>query len=354
MRILVRILVLISSLLAVGLFLNTTTNKNEDILVNGDNHKPKADPSLTDLAYESPKIEIPQEGLGSLIGKTSSDLITTLGQPTRKDPSLYDYEWWIYPINYQEYIQVGISGNKVVTIYATGSNVHVTPFKIGQPVAEIYTTAQIETDINLEYQNGSYRFELSEDDINNRPLISVGNFFAQLYIDKFTGTLSSIRLIDKGTLVKQHPYEMVYRGELVEANQASKVNEEEVERGKERQVFDITNVFRVRHELEPLEWDEQTAQVALAHSKDMFESDQFSHTSNKYGELADRLEAGKVFYQIAGENIAANYLDAPAVVEGWLNSKGHRESLLNEEFTHLGVGVYKKNYTQNFIGKWQK
>ena len=25
---------------------------------------------------------------------------------------------------------------------------------------------------------------------------------------------------------------------------------------------------------------------------------------------------------MAGENIATNYIDAPAVVEGWLNSKG--------------------------------
>ena len=86
----------------------------------------------------------------------------------------------------------------------------------------------------------------------------------------------------------------------------------------------------------------------------MYESDQFSHISEKSGELKDRLEANEVIYQIAGENIAANYLDAPAVIEGWLNSKGHRESLLNEEFTHLGVGVYKKHYTQNFIGKWQE
>ncbi|MBR8644979.1 hypothetical protein KEH51_13740 [[Brevibacterium] frigoritolerans] len=36
-------------------------------------------------------------------------------------------------------------------------------------------------------------------------------------------------------------------------------------------------------------------------------------------------------------------------MEGWLNSKGHRDAMLNEEFTGLGVGVYKNYYTQNFI-----
>lgn len=54
-------------------------------------------------------------------------------------------------------------------------------------------------------------------------------------------------------------------------------------------------------------------------------------------------------FQQAGENIAYNYVDGPAAVEGWLNSEGHRKALLNEDYTHLGVGVDHKYYTQNFI-----
>ncbi|WP_246197152.1 CAP domain-containing protein [Cytobacillus depressus] len=288
------------------------------------------------------------------MGKTSADLVNQFGKPVRIDPSLYGYEWWIYAINYDQYFQAGIKDNKVVTLYAAGSEVHIPPLKIGQSASEIYSKMVFETNISLDLNDSSYKFELSEDDLNTRPLMMIGNVFAQLYIDKFSGTLSSIRLIDAETLIKQHPYEMVYKGTLLEVVDEALINEEEVERGKERQIFDITNVFRVRSHLEPLEWDEQTAQVAWAHSKDMFESEQFSHVSNEFGDLADRLETGNVFYQIAGENIAANYMDAPAVMEGWLNSKGHRESLLNEQFTHLGVGVYKKHYTQNFIEKWQE
>ncbi|WP_231734735.1 CAP domain-containing protein [Bacillus sp. FJAT-29937] len=288
------------------------------------------------------------------MGKSSSNLISELGKPARIDPSLYGFDWWIYSINYDKYIQAGIKDDVIVTIFATGTDIQIPPFKIGQSVAELYTSTVFDTNINLEYKNSSYKFELSEDDLNTRPLIMIGNVYAQLYLDKFSSTLSSIRLIDTETLIKQHPYEMVYRGELPEGFQESNINEEAVERGKERQIFDITNVFRVRNELEPLEWDEETAKVALAHSKDMYESQQFSHISDEFGDLTDRLEAGNVFYQIAGENIAANYLDGPAAVEGWLNSKGHRESLLNAQFTHLGVGVYKKHYTQNFIEKWQE
>jgi Uncharacterized protein with SCP/PR1 domains len=40
-----------------------------------------------------------------------------------------------------------------------------------------------------------------------------------------------------------------------------------------------------------------------------------------------------------------------AVMEGWLNSEGHRETLLNEQYNYLGVGVHRLYYTQNFLLK---
>ena len=86
----------------------------------------------------------------------------------------------------------------------------------------------------------------------------------------------------------------------------------------------------------------------------MAENNDFSHTSKKYGDLTNRLKTAEVAYLAAGENIAANYTDGPAVVVGWLNSKGHRETLLNKDYTHLGVGVYQKYYTQNFIQKTEQ
>ena len=157
-------------------------------------------------------------------------------------------------------------------------------------------------------------------------------------MDKFTGTLSSIRLMDAPTLIKIRPYELVYRGNLLDQKNVEK-DEEKLEHDNEKQIFELTNIIRTRYHIEPLKWDEKTAQVAFNHSIDMYENEEISHTSKKYEELSDRLDEGEVAYKTAGENIAANYIDAPAVVEGWLNSKDHRESLLNKDFTHIGVGV---------------
>ncbi|MFC5734845.1 CAP domain-containing protein [Cytobacillus gottheilii] len=352
MRNLVRILALIAAFLLIWLYFDST-GEEQEILIQEENTEPEKKQALVDSDETNSGIEMPETGLAALIGKSEQELIELYGEPQRVDPSLYDYEWWIYAINDHNYMQVGMEDEQAVTVFATGSETDVEPFKIGQAASELYASVFADTNVNIEYDNSSYRFELSEEDLNTRPIIRLGDVFALLYIDKFTGTLSSVRFVNTETLLKLRPYEMVYRGELLEAGTEAEDNDQ-VNRGKELQILDITNVIRVRHGMEPLEWDDQTAAVALGHSIDMFETEVFSHTSERYGELSDRLEAGEVTYLSAGENIAANYIDAPAVVEGWLNSKGHRESLLNDKFTHLGVGVYEKHYTQNFIEKWQE
>lgn len=69
----------------------------------------------------------------------------------------------------------------------------------------------------------------------------------------------------------------------------------------------------------------------------------------RHAERSVRKRRGRI--SACGENIAYNYVDGPAAVEGWLNSEGHRKALLNQDYTHLGVGVKEKYYTQNFIKK---
>ena len=193
LKTLIRILIIISSLLVIGLYFNFGTVPKDDILLNEVSTKPKVDYDLGETGTENTSIlKMPNEGLISLMGKPSSTIINELGKPTRIDPSLYGYEWWVYPINNKKYIQAGIKDGVIVTIFATGSDIQISPFKIGQPVAELYSFTVFDTNISLEYNNSSYKFELSEDDLNTRPLIMIGNVYAQLYLDKFSSTLSSM------------------------------------------------------------------------------------------------------------------------------------------------------------------
>ena len=84
----------------------------------------------------------------------------------------------------------------------------------------------------------------------------------------------------------------------------------------------------------------------------MHDKHYFDHNSPTYGSPFDMLTAFGVNYRAAGENIAMGYGTPQAVVDGWMNSPGHRANILNANFTQIGVGyVADGNYwTQLFIG----
>ncbi|MED4015465.1 CAP domain-containing protein [Sutcliffiella cohnii] len=294
------------------------------------------------------------EGIGSWISKTDTELISSFGEPDRIDLSPYDYEWWVYNTSLEHYVQFGVSDGIIVTAYVIGEKVKNDPFVIGANYEEVNQKFAFESAINVDYDSGSYRFQLKDEDLITRPLLKIGDIFVQVYFDSFEQTLSSVRFLDKETLIKQRPYELVYRGTLIDPK--SKTDEEWklIEEGTALQIIDFTNIIRKRFELSPVDWHEETAQVAYLHSKDMNNNDYFSHSSPTEGTLSERLTKGNVSFLLAGENIAAKYVDGVAAVEGWLNSEGHRNTLLNENFTHLGVGVYEKYYTQNFIQTWKQ
>ncbi|SFL83341.1 Cysteine-rich secretory protein family protein [Gracilibacillus orientalis] len=58
-------------------------------------------------------------------------------------------------------------------------------------------------------------------------------------------------------------------------------------------------------------------------------------------------------YRSAAENIAQGQETSYQVVQVWMNSSGHRENILSENYTHIGVGYVRSgNYwTQMFMTK---
>lgn len=320
----------------------------EDNSVNQEDQQEKKKESIESFTDEDTN---PKQGLSTWIGRTGEDLIEDIGEPDRVDLSAYGYEWWVYNESLSSYVQFGVDeDNKIVTLFSSAEEVNLYPFYIGQEVDSLYKKLNMSSFVEVEYSGTTYRFELSEEDLHYRPLVKLGDIYAQVYLDKFLGEISGVRYLDKETLVLHRPYELTYRGKLHEAPEPSENEWRQIETGSEAQVLDLTNIIRVRAGLSPLDSDKGAAEVAYLHSEDMMENDYFSHESLDGSTLADRLKDGDVSYTTAGENIAANYSDAVAAVEGWLNSKGHRENILNKDYTQLGVGVYHKYYTQNFIG----
>ena len=121
----------------------------------------------------------------------------------------------------------------------------------------------------------------------------------------------------------------------------------------ENRVLELVNVERQKAGLNALQMDESVRNVARLKSEDMRVNKYFDHTSPTYGSPFDMLKKFGVSYKSAGENIAQGYSTPEAVVNGWMNSSGHRANILNASFTHMGVG-YDANghyWTQMFIGK---
>ncbi|MFS0820285.1 CAP domain-containing protein [Bacillus sp. 1P02SD] len=120
----------------------------------------------------------------------------------------------------------------------------------------------------------------------------------------------------------------------------------------EQEVVTLTNKERAKYGLQPLKIDLKLSEVARTKSSDMKKNSYFSHTSPTYGSPFDMMKQFGIQYRAAGENIAKGQRSPQEVVNGWMNSEGHRKNILSSNFTHIGVGHVEGNYwTQMFIGK---
>ncbi|MEI3597009.1 MULTISPECIES: CAP domain-containing protein [unclassified Oceanobacillus] len=296
--------------------------------------------------------QVLQGDLYHWIGKPIEELEQEMGEPVRKDLSAYGYIWWVYTNESDYYIQFGIEDDHVQTIYAIGNGLSLEPIQLGASYESIREEFPFKEEVGYTDGYATYTFRMTAEDMIQRPLVKVSDdLFMQFYFDTFTNELSSVRLMEADVLLRHQPYEVVYRGPLPAKPDLTDNEWSQVEKGMEQQIFNISNVLRNRFDKSTLEWEEDVSGVAYNHSKDMNDNNYFSHYSLNGDGLKERLEITGLLYISAGENIAAQYPDAPAAVEGWLNSDGHREALLQEEYTHLGVGVYRFYYTQNFLAK---
>ncbi|WP_430786156.1 CAP domain-containing protein [Virgibacillus flavescens] len=349
--------IIILSLLAIGgYFLLDSNNVTPREAVNDFSEKLKEKTSLL-KSKEVPEREVePTISLNGeifqWIGKSKDELTNKLGEPLRKDLSAYGYEWWVYTDQTNQYIQFGILDQKITTIYATGKDLSIEPFHVGQAYQEVQKKFAFSNKITVQRGLSSYTFKLTEEEKKMRPLVKIDDdVFLQFYFDTFTSELSAVRVLSGDVLLKQRPYAIEYRGELPESNNLSDKEWNKIESGMEQQIFSISNVIRNQHGKSKLEWIDSVSEVAFKHSKDMAVNNYFSHYGLNGDGLKERLATQDVFYLAAGENIAAQYTDAPAAMQGWLNSEGHRKALLENSYTHIGVGVYHFYYTQNFIKK---
>jgi uncharacterized YkwD family protein len=113
----------------------------------------------------------------------------------------------------------------------------------------------------------------------------------------------------------------------------------------EREVARLVNLERQKAGLAPLTLSEELSRVARIKSQDMADKNYFSHTSPTYGDPFQMMRSFGIKFGYAGENIAKGYRGAESVMNGWMNSSGHRANILNANFKKIGVGYVEARGT---------
>ncbi|WP_342528423.1 CAP domain-containing protein [Chryseomicrobium sp. FSL W7-1435] len=106
----------------------------------------------------------------------------------------------------------------------------------------------------------------------------------------------------------------------------------------EQSLLDKVNEARAEVGVDALLYDPHVAKVAQLKAQDLLTSNYFDHVSPTYGGPSEMLTEFGVEWMASGENIAAGQLTVEEVHEGWMNSPGHYENIVNPMFTHIGFG----------------
>lgn len=104
------------------------------------------------------------------------------------------------------------------------------------------------------------------------------------------------------------------------------------------QVLSFVNDFRSRNGLSSLRLNSQLNAAAQGHSQNMASQDFFNHQGKDGSTFDQRIRTVGYRFSTAAENIAAGYTTPSTVVDGWINSPGHRANMLNPNVQEIGVG----------------
>ena len=106
------------------------------------------------------------------------------------------------------------------------------------------------------------------------------------------------------------------------------------------------NEERAKAGLAPLEKSDDVSLAASVRAKELTAS--FSHTRPDGSAYRTVLEQNGVSYRSCGENVAFGYRTPEAVMSAWMTSEGHKENILNEKYTNIGVGYFKDGSGQGY------
>lgn len=288
------------------------------------------------------------------MGMKENDLLSTLGEPSYKLLSAYEYTWWVYEEDIDNFLMVGMEDGNVVNIYSNSKNWKFDELQFGSDLDELNKRFEL-IDVVFEYKDANIIIKKEDAFNGERYLYKLDNdVFVEFYIDIHeNNTLRSIRFSNSKDILNRAGYSITYswigdKPRLI-LDSLNEDVQEKVDIGNSKIMHLLIDSSRNSFGLNRLIWHQETADLALSHSIDMKENNFFDHHSPTTGSIKDRFDSNGINYSMIAENIAFGQGDSIDAHEGLMNSLGHRKNILRNDNTHLGTGTYNKFYTIKFI-----
>lgn len=109
----------------------------------------------------------------------------------------------------------------------------------------------------------------------------------------------------------------------------------------EARIFDLINAERRHQGLRPLVFNAQLNQMASIQAHNMAYYQKMAHVlpNATLPTLGDRAHYVRYPFMRLAENVALGYPNAETVVEGWMNSRGHRQNILDAGVVETGIAI---------------
>jgi uncharacterized protein YkwD len=113
----------------------------------------------------------------------------------------------------------------------------------------------------------------------------------------------------------------------------------------EARILGLINAERLHRGLPALAYNEQLNEMAIIQAKNMARFQKMAHVlpDANLPTLGDRARYVAYPYGRLAENVALGYPDAETVVQGWMNSKGHRANILNSDVAETGIAIARSS-----------
>lgn len=298
---------------------------------------PVQEPEQEAAEVEEPELTTPEDqsfSVGNVeLGDRQQDVEGMYGEPMRESENEYGVNWSTYHENYHNFMMVSYNEDGIVQGLYTNQSLLSSQYDIALGDTKSYVNETLGEPEDM-MRGGMFNYQInSEGEYGVHHLD--GSYVTVFYDVQESDEVTAVQIIDENLETTKESF---YAG-----------GSESLKEGFEYQLFDLTNAARVKHDLPVLEWNEEVRETARDHSADMAENQFFSHTNEQGQSPFERLEEDDITFTRAGENLAYGQFSSVFAHQGLMNSPGHRENILHDQFTELGVGVEFNEDNQPFF-----